>query len=140
MLDHAHVRELRLHLRAPSQDLLGDRRVRLEAPLVLLGEPAEDYLVAVRDPARPARHGLLHEELVEPGVLDHDVLAAQRPELRVRHEVARPDARAVHDDGRFPGDVLERVKPPDLDLSARPPEPGEQVVEVARHVRDRHVD
>ena len=140
VLEDSRVGQPRLDRRAAADDLLGQREVGLEAPVVLVGAPAEDDVVAMGEPSGPAGRRLLHEELLQAWVLDDDVLAAHRAHGGVGHQLARTDAAAVDHHRR-------RARDLGSDRSGRtsssPPaavEACEQVVEVARHVDERHLD
>ena len=93
---------------------------RLGVPVVLLGDAAEDQPLAVGEQARPRRADRLgHEELIHARVLDHHVLPAHRAHRRVRHQIARSHAGAVHDDRRHGRSLGERFDRPELDRDPR---------------------
>ena len=110
MLDDAGVPQSRLDGDAAAEDLVRNLRIRLEVPVVLDGDPAEDHDIAMRDDSGPRRsERRLHEHPVDAGVLDHHVLTANRADGQVRYQLARAEAGTVGDQRRQLGGIRERA-------------------------------
>ena len=140
VLDDPSLGQPGLDRGAAADDLLGQRGVGLEAPVVVVGAAAQHDVVAMREPPRPARRRLLHEELVQARVLDDHVLAAHRADGGVGHQRPGAHAAAVDDHRGRARHVGQRAQRAHLEIPSGRLEAGEQVVEVARHVDQRHVD
>ena len=82
----------------------------------------------------PRRFGVpVDEELLDARVGGDDHLPAHRHHRRIGHQVVGGGAGAVDDDRGGTGQVGQRGDGGDLERTARPLEPGAQVVQVDRH-------
>ncbi len=95
------VGQARLDLDAAPQDLLGDLRVGLCGGVVRARGPAEHDVIPVGPVRRPLRGERgLDEELLQPGIVHDDVLAADRGDQLVPGQLGRAQSGAV-DDQRY---------------------------------------
>ena len=94
----------------------GGRRVGPGVPRVVLGGAAEDQPERLReeDDVPAASPGRRHQPLLDPRVLDHHELPAHREDRRVGHQRTGAEPRAVDDDGRLRGRLLQRFDGPPL--------------------------
>jgi hypothetical protein len=111
------------------------RRVGFQPPVVRLGYPAKDDVVAVGKVVHPLRAGGdLYEELVQARVLHDDVLTTDRPQLLVAGELAGANPRAVDHHRGLPEGLRQAARRSHLDLATGLHEPPRQVLETGGHV------
>lgn len=136
---HLRLAKTRLDGSAAVKNAVGNNWVRPTVPDMWLCTSAENDVIFMRvDPDQVERITRVDlQKIGQAGIVDHNVLSANRIKVLVSNETPSTQASAVNDMWREIGDRIKRAHRADLDSSAGRMKSVSEIAQMARHINQR---